>query len=317
MVAITLQQLRVFVAVADHRSFTRGAQAVYMTQSAASQHVRALEHALGTLLLERSGGELRPTKAGEGLLQYARDILRTAEETERYVAAVRDGGAGRLALAAAGSAVYLVPPLVAAFRATHPQVEVTLQVLAAGALLDAVAAGEADAGLVAGPTLGSRLEASPLCLDRIVAVAGPGSPLLAAAALAPLSLEQVLAQPVIGPTTATGSWRLIEREAAYRGLLLRAKLRLEGIDAIKKAVEAGLGIAFLSAWAVERELAMGTLRLLPLELPPLIRRFELVRRAGAHVDGVLASFAAFAPAHLARRLPPLVAECAASQEHVA
>ena len=114
---MTLQQLRVLVAVVEEGSFTRGAQAVYMTQSAASQHVRSLEQALGVVLLERTGSAVLPTSAGSGLVRYAQEILRTAADAERFVGAMRQGRGGRLALGAGGSAVSLVPQLVAALRA--------------------------------------------------------------------------------------------------------------------------------------------------------------------------------------------------------
>ena len=161
--ALTLQQLRVLVAVVEHRSFTRGAQAVYMTQSAASQHVRALEGALGTVLLERAGGEVVPTHAGEALAGFARDILRLATDAERHVAALRDGRAGRLALGASGSAVYLAPALVAGFRAAHAGIEVGLEVRSRATLLAAVAQGTLDAALVAGPVSLEDLEAHIVC----------------------------------------------------------------------------------------------------------------------------------------------------------
>src|SRR5688572_26727745 len=160
-----------------------------MTQSAASQHVRALEGALGTVLLERAGGEVLPTQAGEALAGFARDILRLATDAERHVAALREGRAGRLALGASGSAVYLAPALIAGFRAAHAGIEVGLEVRARAALLAAVAQGTLDAALVAGPVGpvasaaaangdSPELESHVLCPDRIVLAVCPTSPLL-------------------------------------------------------------------------------------------------------------------------------------------
>ena len=326
--ALTLQQLRVLVAVIDHRSFTRGAQAVFLTQSAASQHIRALEGALGTPLLERSGGDVVPTRAGEALLGYAREILRLAADAEERIGALRDGRAGRLVLGASGSAVYLAPALVAGFRAAHAGIDVGLEVLPRAALLAALAQGSIDAALVGGPLdaygtpgerggrtpVGARQEllSHPLCPDRLVLAVSSTSPLLPAAALGPLPLERLVGETIVAAGTqldASPSWRTVERWAAAHGVELRPALRLDGVDAVKKTVEAGIGVAFLSAWVVERELALGTLRVVPLDPPAPRRSYELVRRRpreeGAP-DPALEALLRFAPDYLARHVPALV-----------
>jgi DNA-binding transcriptional LysR family regulator len=318
--AMTLQQLRVLVAVIDHRSFTRGARAAYMTQSAASQHVRALEGALGTSLVERTGGEVAATRAGEALVDYAREILRLADDAERRVSALRDGTAGRLTIGASGGAVYLVPTIAAGFRTAHPGIELALDVRPRDALRAAAAQGAVDVALLSsdgtdtpeGPTR-QDVAIRVLCPDRLVLVAAPSSHVLPAAALAPLPLERVAHESLIATRDASSSWRLAERWALGHGVELRAALRLDNVDAVKKAVEAGIGLAFLSAWVVEREVAFGTLRVVPVMPEPPARRYELhyraPRRAG---DPSLDAFLRFAPDYLASRLPlglaaPLVA----------
>src|SRR5688500_11988498 len=255
--ALTLQQLRVLVAVLEHRSFTRGAQAVYMTQSAASQHIRALEGALGTSLLKRAGGEVAPTRAADALANFARDILRLATDAERHVAALRDGRAGRLVLGASGSAVYLAPALVAGFRAAHAGFEVGLEVRPRATLLAAVAQGAIDAALVAGPIGPSDLagalgppttagtldfDAQPLCPDRLVLAVSPTSPLLPLAALGPIPLSRLIEETIVAAESQgapSPSWRTVERWATGHGIELRPALRLDGVDAVKKTVEAG------------------------------------------------------------------------------
>jgi DNA-binding transcriptional LysR family regulator len=306
MSSMTLQQLRVLVSVLEHRSFTRGAQALFMTQSAASQHIRSLEQALGTPLLERAGGDVAPTRAGEGLARYAREMLRLAAEAERFIAAYRDGEAGRLVLGASGSAVYLVPPLVSGFRTARAGAELSLHVAPRDELCEAVAGGAVDVGITGEAPGDRRLASQPLCPDRIVLVAAPSSTLLPAAALAPLPLERVAGHPLVALAGPSPSWQLVERAAARQGVTLRPALRLDGHEAIKKAVEAGLGAAFLSAWVVEREVALGTLRLVPLDAPPFVRTFHLVYRAARHPDPLRETFLQFAPGYLARHLPGII-----------
>jgi DNA-binding transcriptional LysR family regulator len=301
---MTLQQLRVLVAVVEEGSFTRGAQAVYMTQSAASQHVRSLEQALGVVLLERTGGTVLPTSAGNGLVRYAREILRTAADAERFVGALRQGRGGRLVLGAGGSAVALVPLLVAALRAAAPEVEVALRVGPRGELEEGAARGTLDVAALSGPARRAGLETAPLCADSLVLVAAPGTALLPAAALAPVPLSRVAEQPLIAPPASSRSWRLVSRWAEGQGVELRPAMRLDGPETIKRAVEAGLGVAFLSSWVVEREVTLGTLRLVPVAPDVPLRRYELAYRAGRELQGPLAALLRVAPAYFRRRLPP-------------
>ncbi len=310
---MTLQQLRVLVAVVEHRSFTHGAHAVFMTQSAASQHIRALEHALRMPLVERIGGEVVPTRPGEALMGYAQEILRVTSDAERFVGELRDGTAGRLVLGASGSAVYLIPALVAGFRAGYPGTEITLEVRPRDALRAAVAQGAVDVALMSGPSASNGdadLVSQSLCPDRLVLAVSPASALLPAAALAPYPLERLTGESILAGRDPSPSWRLIERWAAAHGVELRPAQRLDSADAVKKAVEAGIGVAFLSAWVVEREVALGTLRTVPLSPATPRRQFELVTRRVAQphrrgaVDPPLTAFLGFAPEYLAQRLPP-------------
>ncbi len=314
---MTLQQLRLLAAVVEHRSYTRGARAVFMTQSAASQHIRALEGALGTQLVTRVGGEVAPTRAGEALLGYARSILRLADDAERFVGALRDGAAGRLVLGASGSAVYLVPGLVAGFRAAHPGIEVSLEVRPRGALGAAVASGVVDVAITGGPVHEldlpdlATLEARPLCPDRLVLAVSNASPLLPAAALGPCPLARLAGEQIVAVAEPSPAWRLVEHWAAAHGTQLRPAMRLDSVDAAKKAVEAGMGVAFLSAWVVEREVTLGTLRVVPLDPPGPTRRYELLSRrpqqdTRAASSGALEAFLRFAPDFLARHVPAVV-----------
>lgn len=300
---MTLQQLRVLAAVVEQQSFTRGARAVFMTQSAASQHVRSLEQALGVPLVERAGGTVLPTPAGEGLLRYAREMLRVAADAERFLSSLRQGRAGRLVLGATGSAVYLVPALVSGLRQAAPEVELSLQVLSRPDLEEAVVRGTVDVAVMSGPVRLAGLTAAALCPDRLVLLAAPNSRLLSGEEPSPFPLARVAEQPIVAPAEASASWRLVSAWAEGHGVELRPLLRLDGPDAIKKAVEAGLGLSFLSAWVVEREVALGTMHVVPVTPAPPGRAYELVLRAGRIAHEPLATLLRFAPEYFQRRLP--------------
>jgi DNA-binding transcriptional LysR family regulator len=310
---MTLQQLRVLVAVVEARSFTRGARTVFMTQSAASQHVRSLEQALGVPLVERTAGAVLPTRAGEGLVRYARDILRTAADAERYVGAVGQGRAGRLVLGAGGSALALVPALVAALRSAAAGVEVALRVAPRPELEAAVASGAVDVAALSGPVRRPGVATATLCADRLVLVAAPGAPLRPEAAAGPVPVARLAEHALIAPAATSNSWRLVSLWAERAGVELRPVAHFDGGEAVKRAVEAGLGVALLSAWLVEREVALGTLRLVPLTPAPPARQYELARRDGREPDGALSTLLRVAPEYLRRRLPAGIEPAAAER----
>jgi DNA-binding transcriptional LysR family regulator len=124
----------------------------------------------------------------------------------------------------------------------------------------------------------------------------------------------VAEQPLIAPPATSRSWRLVSRWAESLGVDLRPALRLDGPEAIKRAVEAGLGVAFLSSWVVEREVTLGTLRIVPVAQDVPRRRYELAHRAGRELQGPLATLLRVAPPYLRRRLPPGTEDAALGAE---
>jgi DNA-binding transcriptional LysR family regulator len=183
---------------------------------------------------------------------------------------------------------------------------VALRLLSRPALVGALAAGEVDVALLGGPlreATAQGLATRPAGPDRLVLAVPPGSPLLAAGALAPVPLARVAELPLVALAAPAPSWQLVEEWAAAQGVSLRPVLRLETVDAVKKAVEAGGGAAFLSAWVVAREVALGTLRLVPVDPVPPARRYELVWRTARPADPAFTRFLDFAPGYLARWAP--------------
>ncbi len=264
---MTLQRLRLLVALADHGGVTAAARAVGISQPAFSEQLRAIERHYGFPLLIRTGRRLVLTQPARVVVDYARRIARLADESEDAVRQLLELGSGRLAVAATPTpGAYLVPRHLAAFRARHPRVEVRLLVGGARAVERWVLRGEADLGVIGEGPEPLDLVSRPIRRDQLVAVMAPGHPL---ASVARLDGAALATYPLIVRERGSGTRYALERALATAGLPLRVSFELEGTDAILHAVAAGLGASVLSELAVApaaRALRLRERRVAGLEL---------------------------------------------------
>lgn len=295
---MNLHQLRIFRAVAERMSFSGAAESLYLTQPAVSLQVRALERSLGVRLFDRTGGRLALTPAGEALLRSATTILNAEDEARRVLDELRGASAGRLIVAAnTTGGMYLVPRLIAAFRAEAPKVQIDLDVDATDRICERVAQGTVDLGFVGGPIEDGRLAVEPVADDRLVLVASPLHPL--AARRRRIGLERLAAEPLIVPEVASRTRMLVERRLREAGLPFRPAAQMVGTEAVKKAVESNLGVAFVSSFAVEGELALGRLVRLEVEGLAIVRPIVMVHRSERYFTPAAQRFRAFVRARAA------------------
>jgi DNA-binding transcriptional LysR family regulator len=295
---VNLHQLRIFHAVAQRMSFSAAAERLFLTQPAVSLQVRALERSLGVRLFDRSGGRLALTPAGEALLRSATTILNAEGEARRAIDELKGASAGRLIVAAnTTGGMYFVPRLLAAFRAEAPKVQIELDVDATDRICERVAQGTVDVGFVGGPVDDGRLTVEPIAEDRLVLVAAPGHP--AAAGRPRITPADLAAEPLIVPEAASRTRMLVERRLREAGLPFRPAAQMVGTEAVKKAVEANLGIAFVSRFAVEAELALGRLAALEVEGFAIVRPIVMIYRSERYFTPVAARFRMFVLARAA------------------
>lgn len=292
-----LNQLRTLLKVVETRSFTRAAEALFLTQPAISHQIRALERELGQELLQREGRSVRPTEAGRVLCDYARRITRLLEEAQATLSALRTGEKGTVTVAAIGTTTtYILPDLLHEFRLQHPGVEVILHTAGGEEVRDMVAHNDVDLGIVGSHTDTPELTTVPLFADSIIAVIGAGH---AFAARGALSLRELAAEPLI----LLGGWKSWENyvlslfvQAEVRP---RVHLQLDSIEAVKRMVERGLGFAILPQVAAEIELRSGTLVPVALtDVPALRRDLVLIHRRDKHLTAAARQFMALLLARL-------------------
>jgi DNA-binding transcriptional LysR family regulator len=296
------RRLQVFHAVARQLSFTRAADALFMTQPAVTFQVRQLEEQYGTRLFERRHGGIQLTPAGELMLSYAERILALAAEMDTRLAEINGEMRGTLLLgAASGIAATLLPGVLAEFNARYPQVRPRLIVANSQTIAGAVADHSLDLGLVEAGQAPPGL-AGELCrADELVAVCPPAYPLAGLAGVAPRTLaeyEYLAREPGSGTRAVVDAWFAGAGVAADS---LKTQLELGSNEALKGVVATGLGFAILPRPAVTRDIEFGTLLAIPLD-PPLSRNIWLVQPEDRFRSRLVSTFASFARQQL-KELP--------------
>jgi DNA-binding transcriptional LysR family regulator len=245
-----LVDLGLFVAVADTRSITRGADRVHLSLASASARIKGLEAALGVGLLKRGRRGVELTAAGENLLDHARVILHQVDTLRGDLAAYSSGvKASVLLLANTSGLSEHLPKALAAFLRGNPDINVDVEERESTDIAQAVAAGAADLGFAAEHALPDNIERFLFSEDRLVLVAGRRSAL---AGHRQIDFQEVADRDFVGLTNATALQLHIARHAARLGARLRFRARLRDFDAICQMVAAEVGIAVVPESAARR-----------------------------------------------------------------
>ena len=287
MYAPTLQQMRLFAAVARHKSVTRAAEEVHLTQPSVSMQVKRLEEKLGHALTEQIGKTLHLTAAGEAVWAACTDMLSRLDALETELADMQGRIAGPLSICAVSTAKYVLPHLLGSFARRFPGVEPRLQITNRETLLRRLAANQDDLYITGQVPEAYAVTDHPFLENVIAVVAHPDNP-LAGAARVPLA--RLAEENVIRREPGSGTRKAVERLFAAEGLSLPGHMELDDNEAIKQGVISGLGIAFLSLHSLRLELAAGELVMLDAPGFPLRRRWYAVHPTGKHLSNAARAF---------------------------
>src|SRR5258708_9443215 len=286
----TLRQLRVFESAARHLSLTRAAEELHLTPPAVSIQIRLLEGHADAPLFERAGRGLRLTQAGEEVLARTREILAHIRDAEEAIAGLESLERGLLSVAVINAGDYFFPWLVAAFRDSHPGIRVRIAVGNRDELLERLAAHEVDLAVMSHPPTDSAFAAEPFAPHPHVIVAAPGHPLVAKRSIA---IERIAGEPLITREPGSATRLPMEQAFAESGVVPRIEMEIASNETIKQAVAAGFGLGFLSAHAVQQELALGRLAVIAVKGFPVMRQWYVVHRRDRRLPPITEAFQRF------------------------
>jgi DNA-binding transcriptional LysR family regulator len=266
---IETKQLRWLVAIAETGSFTGAAERLGVSQPTVSQNVRAIEESLGVVLFARDARGIRPTPAGELLLQGARHVLERLEEIARRLSEHRDGRSGLLRVGTPEPPCnYVLPPALAEFHRRHPRLLVRITTGHTAATMQRLRAGELDVALLPLPVDAERLRLVHAGRDELVAIAPPDHPWRGRLHVAArdFSTESIILYDRASQITELTLAFLLDT-----GVFPQVAMEVDHLEAVKELVRRGVGVAVLPAWAARREIEAGALEPHSLGDPGLFR----------------------------------------------
>ena len=272
-----LRRLEIFAKVAELGSFSRAAEALFLTQPTISEHVRSLEDELGVQLLDRLGRGATPTRAGQLLLGYARRMLALSREAHQALERFQGRMSGELVVG--GSTIpgeYVLPALIGQFKGKYPDISISLLIGSSRQVSDWVEEGRVEVGVVGARPAARTLEAKELMPDELVVVVSATHPW---ATRRVTTLADLQKEPMVVRERGSGSRDAVEhalQEAGISPATLRLVGEMGSTQAVKQAVRAGVGIALISKRAVEDECRAGLLACVKVKDLRIARAFHLV-----------------------------------------
>jgi DNA-binding transcriptional LysR family regulator len=307
------RRLQVFRAVAQHLSFTKAADALFMTQPAVTFQIKQLEESFNARLFDRAHGGITLTAAGVMALDYAERILALSAELEARLKDMGGQVAGSLLIGGSMTiGEYLLPQLIGEFKGRFPAAVPTLFIGNSEAVQDRVAERTLDLGFIEGDSHLSSLRSEVCCEDELQVVCAPSHPIAKAPFALPASLTQ---HPYISREAGSGTRAVIDRYLQQAGVApdsLNVVVELGSPEALKGLVATGLGFAIMSRVIAAKELELGQLVQIPLR-PPLLRDFSVVYPKERFHSKLVSSFLQFARVRLAGMHPPGLAAAALRQ----
>lgn len=270
-------KLKVFCTVAETRSFSKTSEIIHLTQPAVSLQIQALEELYETKLFDRSSNTVTLTPAGEILYKYAKEILSLYSSATKDIGELTGLVKGSISIGASTTiGNYLLPAIISSFRRNHPKIKFHLYVGNTKRIVELLHSGNIDFGLVEGDLNTQKLKIEQLIRDELVVIVSAAHPW---AKKKEISIFDVIKEPFILREEGSGTRQIIEKYLNMHGISthdVKSPLMLGSTEAIKEAVESGIGISIISAWAARKECKHNTLRTISLKEEKFYRDFSLI-----------------------------------------
>jgi DNA-binding transcriptional LysR family regulator len=270
-------KLRVFCAVAETKSFSKASELIHLTQPAVSLQIQAMEELYETRLFDRSGNSINLTPAGEILYKRAKEILALYAEAQQNISEITGAIKGSLSIGASSTiGNYLLPHIIAAFKKKVPQVNISLVVSNTKTITERLNAGEIDIALVEGDVSKQRFSVETLISDELVVIMSPAHPWSDRRNVPAIDLTK---EPIIMREEGSGTRQIILKHLEEHGIKLdqlKIALVMGSTEAIKGAVEEGLGVSIVSGWAARKNLKQGLIKTTTFKDLKFHRNFSII-----------------------------------------
>ncbi|MDP2708229.1 MAG: LysR family transcriptional regulator [Burkholderiales bacterium] len=286
----TFRQVKVFEAVARHLNYSRAAEELRMSQPGVSIHIRQLEAHAGLPLFEQLGKRIYLTSAGHEMLRYSRAILQQFKEADEALGALKGIRGGRLDIAVISAGDYFFPGLLAEFCRRHERVTVRLTVNNREEIVHQLKENTTDLAVLLRPPGNPDMIAEAFAPQPHVIVAAPGHSL---ARKRHISLQAVANEAFIVREQGSDTRLAMEELLAECRVKFNVTMEIKSTETIKQAVIAGMGISFLSAHTIGRELEAGRLAVLDVEGFPVMRKWHIAHHKNKRLPPVAIAFKEF------------------------
>ncbi|SFD61938.1 DNA-binding transcriptional regulator, LysR family [Paenibacillus catalpae] len=272
--ALNFHQLHIFYTVAERGSFSAAAQSLHMTQPAVTMQVQSLEDYFGTKLLQRSTKRIDLTEAGRALMPYARRSIELIRDTDQAMSAFTKQLKGRLQLGASLTiGEYILPRLLGPFGQSFPEISISMKVMNTAQIMDEIMNHQLTFGLIEAPVNHPDMQMEAVMSDELRLIVPKDHPL---SKRPTVMLDEVVEYPFVLREQGSGTRLVMEEQLKRKNIDpadLKIVMELGSTGAVKSAVEAGLGVSFVSESSVKHEVALGLLHVVPIEDVRFKRQF--------------------------------------------
>jgi DNA-binding transcriptional LysR family regulator len=282
-----INQLEVFLAVAQEKSFSRAAEALHRTQPAVSQAIRRLETELGESLFDRSSKDGTLTAPGRVLFDFAQQMMNLRHHAHSAIRELRDLHRGKLSLGANEYTVMCLLPLIPIFRARHPHIKIEVKRSLASRIPGEILGRDVEIGVVSFKPNDQAIKSVPIATDELALIVAPEHPLAARKAV---SVRELGAESFIAHNVPSPYREKVLKTFEKQRTPLNISMEMPTLEAIKRLVEKGLGVALIPRLAAQTEIDRKQLAVLSVKEMRLERRVHLIYRKGATLSHAAKAF---------------------------
>ena len=290
MLHITLRQLKIFESVARLLNFTRAAEELHLTQPAVSIQIKQLEEAIALPLFEQIGKRIYLTEAGQELFHYSRGITQQLADMELALDELKGLERGKLNISVVSTANYFVPNLLARFCQRYPDITISLHVSNRENVLKQLADNVTDLAIMGQPPGGLDITSESFMENPLVIIAPPEHPLCGQRQIPVRRLEQEI---FLVREPGSGTRNAMERFFSQEKININKGMEADTAEAIKQAIQAGMGLGIMSLHTIRLELEAGRLSILDIQGLPIMRYWHVVHRKNKRLPNISGVFKQF------------------------